>query len=99
MESFETSSLIESDNGTVTEASAMGQWGKFYIEGGKKLGNTFTVVEDGTQRKAMEEAGFVDIEEFNFKVSKQARPEQVTKKLKIVLSTRLRSAAGLKTRI
>lgn len=61
---------MESDDGTVKEDSAMGQWGKFYVEGGKKLGNSFTVLEDGTQRKAMEEAGFVDIGEFNFKVSK-----------------------------
>ncbi|KAM0549227.1 hypothetical protein ACHAPJ_009537 [Fusarium lateritium] len=45
----------------------MGQWGKFFIEGGKKLGSTFTVVEDGIQRKEMEKAGFVDIQEFDFK--------------------------------
>jgi hypothetical protein len=68
VESFETSSIITSDDGSVKKDSAMDQWGKFFIEGAKKLGASFTVVEDGTQRKAMEEAGFVDIEEFNFKV-------------------------------
>jgi hypothetical protein len=47
----------------------MGQWGKFFVEGGKKLGATFTVVEDDTQKKEMEKAGFVDIHEFEFKVS------------------------------
>ncbi len=46
----------------------MGQWGKFFIEGSKKLGSSFTIVEDRTQRKAMENAGFVDIREFDFKV-------------------------------
>ncbi|RFU75349.1 methyltransferase domain-containing [Trichoderma arundinaceum] len=69
IESLETSAIMTSDDGSVTESCAMGQWGKFFINGGKKLGRTFTVVEDGTQRKSMEAAGFVDIEEFNFKVS------------------------------
>lgn len=47
----------------------MGQWGKLFIEGSKKLGSSVTVVEDGTQKKAMEEAGFVNVQEFDFKVS------------------------------
>ncbi|KAH7309073.1 S-adenosyl-L-methionine-dependent methyltransferase [Stachybotrys elegans] len=67
VESHETSSIITSDDNTVAEDSPMGQWGKFFIEGSKKLGSTFTVVEDGLQRKAMEAAGFVDIHEFDFK--------------------------------
>lgn len=48
VESYEASSIITSDDGTVKDDSAMGQWGKFFIEGGKKLGATFTVVEDRT---------------------------------------------------
>lgn len=60
--------MIVSDDNTVDPNSALGQWGKFFIEGGKKLGASFTVVEDGTQRKALEKAGFINIEEFNFKV-------------------------------
>jgi len=67
-ESFETSSRFESDDGSVTEASALGQWGKIFEQGGKVFGRSFSVVDDGIQRKAMEEAGFVDIEEFNFNV-------------------------------
>ncbi|UZP43063.1 hypothetical protein NXS19_010879 [Fusarium pseudograminearum] len=47
--------------------SAMGHWGKFFIEGSKKIGTSFTVVEDGTQRKAMEKAGFINIQEFDFR--------------------------------
>lgn len=47
----------------------MHQWGKFFVEGGKKIGRSFTIVEDGVQRSAMEKAGFVDLEEKNFKVS------------------------------
>ncbi|KAF4451678.1 hypothetical protein F53441_5357 [Fusarium austroafricanum] len=67
IENHEASSTITSDDGTVKEDSAMGQWGKFFIEGGKKLGATFTVVEDDTQKKEMEKAGFVDIQEFEYK--------------------------------
>lgn len=71
VESFETSSIITSDDDTVATDSAMGQWGKFFIEGSKKLGSSFTIVEDGEQRKQMEAVGFVDIEEYNFKVSER----------------------------
>lgn len=60
--------MFQSDHTTIAEDSALGQWGKFFVEGGKKIGQTFTVLEDGLQRKAMEAAGFVDIQEFDFKV-------------------------------
>ena len=60
--------MFQSDHTPLAEDSALGQWGKFFIEGGKKMGQTFTVLEDGLQRKAMEAAGFVDIQEFDFKV-------------------------------
>ncbi|KAK4064739.1 uncharacterized protein Triagg1_8926 [Trichoderma aggressivum f. europaeum] len=68
IESLETSAIMTSDDGTVTETCPMGQWGKFFISGGKKIGRSFTVVEDETQRKSIEAAGFVDIQEFNFKM-------------------------------
>ncbi|KAK1763691.1 S-adenosyl-L-methionine-dependent methyltransferase [Phialemonium atrogriseum] len=68
LESYEASPAMESDDGTVDDKSAMHQWGKFFIEGGRKLGRTFTVIDDKVQRKAMEEAGFVDIEEWDCKV-------------------------------
>lgn len=59
----------ESDDGSVTEKTALGQWSKIFIEGGRKAGRTFTVVGEGLQRKGMEAAGFVDVEERNIKVS------------------------------
>ena len=68
MESHEASSIIKSDDSTVDGNSAMGQWGKFFIEGSKRIGSSFTVVEDGTQRKALEQAGFINLQEFDFKV-------------------------------
>lgn len=47
----------------------MGQFGKFFVEGGKIMGRSMTVVEDSTQRAALEAAGFTDIQETQLKVS------------------------------
>lgn len=71
IESFECNGFFESDDGTVTEKSALAQWGIFFREGAKKMGSTasFTVVRDQVQRKSLEEAGFVNIQETGFKVS------------------------------
>ena len=72
LESYEGSAMLESDDGTAGEHQK--QWGKFFIDGGKKIGRPFTVVDDNTQRTAMEAAGFVDIEEWNFKVRPPPAP-------------------------
>jgi hypothetical protein len=77
VESHEASSVISSDDNTVDRDSAMGQWGKLFIEGSKKIRSSFTVVEDGVQRKAMEEAGFINIQEFNFKVRSYVSKRQI----------------------
>ncbi|KAF9782006.1 hypothetical protein IL306_011786 [Fusarium sp. DS 682] len=69
VESFEASALLESDDDSVKEGSAMSEWGKFFIEGGKRLGQTFTILDDDLQKKGMEDAGFTDIEVRNFKAS------------------------------
>ncbi|RKK14169.1 hypothetical protein BFJ66_g4253 [Fusarium oxysporum f. sp. cepae] len=68
IESHEALSRMDCDDGTITEKSAMHQWGKFFVEGGKKIGRSFTIVEDGVQRSAMEKAGFVNLVERDFKV-------------------------------
>ncbi|SPO04198.1 related to TAM domain methyltransferase [Cephalotrichum gorgonifer] len=65
-ESSESSGLILSDYEPIPDTTALGQWSKVFAEGGKKIGRSFTIVEDGTQRKAMEEAGFVNIQEYNY---------------------------------
>ncbi|KAH6999419.1 S-adenosyl-L-methionine-dependent methyltransferase [Ilyonectria destructans] len=75
LESNEALSRMDCDDGTIHEKSAMHQWGKFFVEGGKKIGRSFTIVEDGVQKKAMEEAGFVGIEERDFKVPIGAWPK------------------------
>ncbi|KAI5857387.1 S-adenosyl-L-methionine-dependent methyltransferase [Durotheca rogersii] len=66
-ENKESSAIITSDDGTVADGSALDQWGKVFGESGKRIGRSFRVVEEGIQRKAMEEAGFVDIREHDFK--------------------------------
>lgn len=73
LESFEGSPHMVSDDGTVPAKSAISQWGKFFEEGGKTIGRSFLVVDEGVQRKAMEEAGFVDIQEWDYKVSREPR--------------------------
>ena len=68
VQSLEPSCLYKSDHAEITDESALGQWGKFYVEGGKKMGNSCLVFEEELQRKGMEAAGFTDIAEHNFKV-------------------------------
>jgi len=68
VQSYEASCYYKSDHAVISEDSALGQWGKFYEEGGKKMGNTCLILEQDLQRKGMEAAGFVDIQEFNYKV-------------------------------
>ncbi|KPM44501.1 hypothetical protein AK830_g2046 [Neonectria ditissima] len=67
VESYEASPRMESDDGTVTEDCAINEWGKFFIEGGKRLNRTFEILDHDLQKKGMEEAGFVDIETWDFK--------------------------------
>ena len=69
VQSYEASVNYKSDHAAITPDSALGQWGKFYEEGGKKMGNSCRIVEEELQRKGMEAAGFINIEEYNFKVS------------------------------
>ena len=59
----------DDDDGSLPKDSALYQWGPIFTEWGAKSGRSFTVVDDGLQRKAMERAGFVDIDEFDTKVS------------------------------
>ncbi|KAK4160325.1 Demethylmenaquinone methyltransferase [Cladorrhinum sp. PSN259] len=57
----------DEDPTAIPEDSPIGQWGKVYMEMGRKFGRTFRVIEDRVQEKAMREAGFVDIEIREFK--------------------------------
>ncbi|SPO07360.1 related to methyltransferase [Cephalotrichum gorgonifer] len=63
LESYETSARLYSDDDTIPPTSAMAQWTPLFIDGGRKIGRSFDVVETNTQNTAMKEAGFVDIQE------------------------------------
>ena len=65
---MESTAVIESDDDTVTEATALGQWGRIFGNFGETIGRSFTVVADGIQERAMQAAGFVDIHVVEYKV-------------------------------
>ncbi|KAF5024547.1 hypothetical protein F66182_3310 [Fusarium sp. NRRL 66182] len=67
LESFEASPTIQSDDDTVRPDSALASWGKIFIDASEKVGRSFTVLEDDTQTKSLQAAGFEAIEEWNFK--------------------------------
>ena len=71
VETHEPSPEIVSDNNTITPKTALGQWGKIFVQAGKQLGRTFEVVPLEMQKKALEDAGFVDIQEADLVVSFQ----------------------------
>ncbi|KAI1037553.1 hypothetical protein LB505_011442 [Fusarium chuoi] len=75
IESHEASPCIGSDDNSVSEDSAMGQWGKIFMEGGRKLQRPFSVLEDNVQVESMKEAGFINIEEEEIKVPIGGWPE------------------------
>ncbi|KAL1848309.1 hypothetical protein VTK73DRAFT_10164 [Phialemonium thermophilum] len=75
LESYEMSGNVGTDDGPLPPTSAVAQWGPLFVQGGRAIGRSFTVVDDGIQRKAMEEAGFVDIQEKNIKCPTGAWPK------------------------
>ncbi|KAF4984492.1 hypothetical protein FZEAL_340 [Fusarium zealandicum] len=77
VESFEVNGFFESDDDTVTEKTALGQWGIIFREGAKKLGSTasFSVVRDELQRTSLEKAGFVNIHEHPIKLPVSGWPK------------------------
>jgi ubiquinone/menaquinone biosynthesis C-methylase UbiE len=69
IESYETSSTFKSDDDSVPEGSPMHQWGRVFLEASEKFGRSFSIIEDDTQQSALKEAGFVDLDIQDFKVS------------------------------
>ncbi|KAF4460149.1 demethylmenaquinone methyltransferase [Fusarium albosuccineum] len=80
VESCECSPKMESDDGTVKDGSAMNEWGRLFVQGAKRIGRFFTVLEEGIQEKYMHEAGFVDIQVKNIKVPIGGWPKDETLK-------------------
>lgn len=63
VESHEESFILKSDNESIEPRGALEEMGNIFKEAGHKTGCSFTIVDEGAQRKLMEEAGFVDVEE------------------------------------
>ncbi|KAH7308947.1 methyltransferase type 12 [Stachybotrys elegans] len=77
IEVFEFNGAFDSDDGSVTEKSAHGQWGYIFREGAKALGSkaSFSVVKDELHKKAIEAAGFVKIQENHVKIPTSGWPK------------------------
>jgi SAM-dependent methyltransferase len=65
IESHETSPELYCDDGSIPADSAMSQWGKFFLDGGKKNGRSFHILHDDVQARGIELAGFRDIQVIN----------------------------------
>lgn len=68
VESFEMSSVARSDDDSVKEGSALETWSEAFVQGGKKFGRSFTIVDEDVQQKCMEKSGFTDIAVKDIKV-------------------------------
>jgi hypothetical protein len=63
IESHEHSFIFQSDNKSIKPKSALERMGDIFKDAGGKTGYSFAVVDEGAQRKRMEEAGFVVVKE------------------------------------
>lgn len=63
VESHEQSFIFQSDNKSIEPESALERMGDVFMEAGGKTNCSFTIVDDGAQRKHMEEVGFVVVKE------------------------------------
>lgn len=85
LESYEGGSIISSDDGTVPENSALGQWGKIFSNFGETIGRPFLIVKEDIQMKAMQAAGFVDIGVRDLKVCMRADSPSISPLLYLFL--------------
>ncbi|KAK3400618.1 S-adenosyl-L-methionine-dependent methyltransferase [Sordaria brevicollis] len=68
MEHMDASGTIKSDDGSVTKAHALAQWGPVWQAAGKKIGCELDLHSTDLMQNAMKEAGFVDIVSKDYKV-------------------------------
>ena len=69
VESFEARMQVDSDHSPIPEDAYIQQSSRFFLDGGEKIGRTFYVWDHELQRKGMEKAGFVDLQEVELKAS------------------------------
>lgn len=68
VQSCECDVKFVSDDGTAEADPVLKTWAQLYEDAGKKMGRSFEVVKSDLQRKALEEAGYEDIQVVNYKV-------------------------------
>ena len=61
-ETFVFDNHWKGENGTVKEDSAIAQWRRVWTAAGNKMGRPFDVISRDLDRKAMQAAGFVDVQ-------------------------------------
>lgn len=59
------STILQSDDGTVTEDTVLAQSGPTFIEAGKRMGKSMTIVDD--MKGYLIHAGFEDVHEFKYR--------------------------------
>ncbi|KAM5354906.1 hypothetical protein ACJ41O_001552 [Fusarium nematophilum] len=67
VESYEVMSVMQSDDDTIPPGSAMETWGQIFLEGGRRAGQTFAIIQEDVQRRGMESAGFINIHVIDLK--------------------------------
>ncbi|KAK1772059.1 S-adenosyl-L-methionine-dependent methyltransferase [Phialemonium atrogriseum] len=75
VQSCEADASVSSDDGTADGIPAIKTLNTLIKEGGKKFGRSLCVLEEDLQKKGFEAAGFVDIQEVNFKVPASGWPQ------------------------
>ncbi|KAK7419232.1 hypothetical protein QQZ08_010946 [Neonectria magnoliae] len=68
VQSCEADVHFSSDDGTADLEPVLKTWSQLYEDGGKAMGRTFFVQQDGLQEKAFEAAGFTDVTTVNYKL-------------------------------
>ncbi|KAK4443792.1 S-adenosyl-L-methionine-dependent methyltransferase [Podospora aff. communis PSN243] len=68
LQSCELDAALLSDDGTAEGNWAIGKWNELFEEGGKRIGNSFTVVVDDLQRRGVEKAGFGEVGVVDYKL-------------------------------
>ncbi|KAM5358849.1 hypothetical protein ACJZ2D_014947 [Fusarium nematophilum] len=68
IESHEVSMRFECDDETIRPGSPQEKWWELFKAAGDKMERSFTIAEDDTLRKSMEENGFTNIKEYPSKI-------------------------------
>ncbi|KAI1765034.1 S-adenosyl-L-methionine-dependent methyltransferase [Hypoxylon sp. FL1150] len=69
VQSVELDCIMKSDDGSIKDDNIINTfWNPLWKELSKKIGISFTVLEENLQNKGFEAAGFVDIHEVNYKI-------------------------------